>query len=185
MKALLDRAAAACACLRSRHVVLLLMLAASLGLPWAYSARTETGTTRIPGYLVPSSCRSAMDNQGVLALECTPGTVAPDMLMPMPQRIDGVVYGHQHEGRFGVACALLLLVAGARRRSVPLERAAGLVLLISTTLTAGLGFHAAGVALASCAALGLVLPGAASACRDGAGESARAPGDRPSRQGQP
>lgn len=170
MIALLDRAAAACACLHGRHVVLLLMLAASLGLPWAYTSRIETGLVRIPGYVVPSTCRSAMDNNGMLSMECTPGYVAPDMFNPTPHTINGVVHGHQHEGRFGVACALLLLVAGARRRSLRLERAAGLVLIASTTLTAGLGFHAAGVALASFAAVLLVLPSTRSVWR---GEPAR------------
>lgn len=140
---------------------LLLALLASLGLPWAYAVQGAQGMVTIPGYLVPGICRMVYEPDGWTSTECTMGHVAPDLRLPGVGGIDRAVAGNEHPGRFGVVGAAALLGLAAWRRSARLRLGAGVLLLASNVLTAGLGLHTAGASLAWLVGMALLWRGLA------------------------
>ena len=85
--------------------------------------------------------------------EVTPGFLAAPIFLP---GFTDYTPATEHPARFGVAAAILFIFASAWYRQRRLQVIGGVILIITTALTSGLGFHAAGSSIGWLAGFALI-----------------------------
>ncbi len=123
-----------------RDWLILIALVASLGMNWATASYYSPGTT-IPGYFVPDSYVNVTGADGYMYTETIPGFVGAPIFLP---GLMNYTPATDHPARFGVAAAILFIFASAWYRRRSLQVIGGVLLIITTALTSGLGFSAPG-----------------------------------------
>lgn len=137
------------------------LIVLSLGMPWIFLQGTDSSF--IPGWFLPGTCVTVYDLDGWASSDCTPGTVAPGILLPGTRGTTGA--GMEHSGRFGLAWGLLMTIIGLQTGRRHLLTWGGLGLGLVTGLSTGGGGVTSGVLLAWAASALLIISGTDGALR--------------------
>jgi MFS superfamily sulfate permease-like transporter len=132
---------------------MLVALAASVGMSWAISPNYSSGTT-IPGWYVPDSYVNVTDADGWMSTEVIPGFVGAPIFLPGTTTFESAT---DHPARFGVFAAILAILASAWFNNRRLQVIGGLVLIVTTAMTSGLGLQASGSSIGWLAGLLLIV----------------------------
>jgi hypothetical protein len=138
--------------LTRRDRVLLAMLACSLGMSWALTSELSAGAV-IPGWFVPDSYVNVTGADGYMYTETIPGFIGAPIFLPGSI---GYENASDHPARFGVAAAIFSILASAWFADRRLQILGGLILVVTTAMTAGLGFAQAGSSIGWIAGTALI-----------------------------